>query len=90
MLGEAELKDLAGKALSMSQAEQTEVAVFSPLLVQYAKTIAQDKVMFGSDYPVISPERWLSDFDALGFEEPVRQKILIDNARRVLKLEDVA
>jgi predicted TIM-barrel fold metal-dependent hydrolase len=63
---------------------------FSPLLVQYAKTLVQDKVMFGSDYPVISPERWLNDFDALGFGAGVRQKILIDNAKRVLKLEDVA
>jgi predicted TIM-barrel fold metal-dependent hydrolase len=63
---------------------------FSPLLVQYAKTLAQDKVMFGSDYPVISPERWLSDFEALGFGEPVRQKVLIENARRVLKLEGLA
>ena len=43
--------------------------------------------MFGSDYPVISPERWLKDFDALGFDEEIRQKILIDNAKRVLKLE---
>ena len=60
---------------------------FSPLLVQYAKTIAQDKVMFGSDYPVISPERWMDDFDKLGFDETIRQKILIDNAKRVLKLE---
>jgi len=63
---------------------------FSPLLVQYAKTLIQDKVMFGSDYPVISPERWLSDFDALGFDEAVRQKILIDNAKRVLKLDGLA
>ena len=60
---------------------------FSPLLVQYASTLVQDKVMFGSDYPVISPERWLKDFDALGFDEEVRQKILIDNAKRLLKLE---
>lgn len=59
---------------------------FSPLLVQYAKTIAQDKVMFGSDYPVISPERWLNDFAELGFDDDVREKILLSNARRVLKL----
>jgi predicted TIM-barrel fold metal-dependent hydrolase len=63
---------------------------FSPLLVQYARTIAQDKVMFGSDYPVISPERWLSDFDALGFDDAVRRKVLLENAARVLKLEGVA
>ncbi|MCI0855711.1 MAG: amidohydrolase [Chloroflexi bacterium] len=60
---------------------------FSPLLVQYAKTLVQDKVMFGSDYPVISPERWLNDFAGLGFNEEVTQKILIDNAKRLLKLE---
>jgi predicted TIM-barrel fold metal-dependent hydrolase len=63
---------------------------FSPLLVQYAKTLAQDKVMFGSDYPVISPERWLNDFDTLGFDEDVKRKVLLENARRVLKLEEVA
>jgi hypothetical protein len=63
---------------------------FSPLLVQYARTLAQDKVMFGSDYPVISPERWLRDFDALGIEEPARSKILIENAKRVLKLERIS
>jgi hypothetical protein len=62
---------------------------FSPLLVQYARTIAQDKVMFGSDYPVITPERWLADFDALGFDDAVRQKVLVDNAKRVLKLDSV-
>ena len=60
---------------------------FSPLLVQYAKTLIQDKVMFGSDYPVISPERWLNDFDALGFDDAVKQKILFDNAKKLLKLE---
>ncbi|MDZ4277604.1 MAG: amidohydrolase family protein [Dehalococcoidia bacterium] len=60
---------------------------FSPLLVQYARTLVQDKVMFGSDYPVISPDRWLSDFETLGFDDAIRQKILIDNAKRVLRLE---
>jgi predicted TIM-barrel fold metal-dependent hydrolase len=60
---------------------------FSPLLVQYAKTLIQDKVMFGSDYPVISPERWMNDFDALGFDDAVKQKILLDNAKKLLKLE---
>lgn len=63
---------------------------FSPLLVQYAKTLLQDKVMFGSDYPVISPERWLHDFDTLGFDDAVREKILARNARRLLKLEGLA
>ncbi len=57
---------------------------FQPALVQYANTLLQDKVMFGSDYPVISPERWLKDFAQAGFREEVRQKILLDNAAKLL------
>jgi hypothetical protein len=43
--------------------------------------------MFGSDFPVISPERWLADFEAVGFRDEVRPKIMLENAKRVLKLE---
>lgn len=59
---------------------------FRPVLVQYATTILQDKVLFGSDYPAIQPERWLNDFELLEMKEPARQKILLENARKLLKL----
>jgi uncharacterized protein len=59
---------------------------FRPVLVQYANSILQDKVMFGSDYPVLQPERWLKDFEALEMKEEVRHKILLENARKLLKL----
>jgi predicted TIM-barrel fold metal-dependent hydrolase len=53
-----------------------------------ARTRLQDRIMFGSDYPFIMPERWLKDFDTLeGFSPDVRQKILHDNAAKILKLE---
>jgi uncharacterized protein len=60
---------------------------FSPMLIQYANSIAQDKVLFGSDYPALTPERWLSDFESAPFRDEVRPKILLENAKRVLKLE---
>ncbi|MGI8551669.1 MAG: amidohydrolase family protein [Dehalococcoidia bacterium] len=60
---------------------------FSPLLIQYANTIAQDKVMFGSDYPALTPERWLRDFESMPFTDAVRPKIFLENARRLLQLE---
>ena len=60
---------------------------FSPLLVQYANSLIQNKVMFGSDYPALAPERWLRDFAEAKFNDDVRPKILLENARRVLKLE---
>lgn len=59
---------------------------FRPILVQYATTLLQDKVMFGSDYPALSPERWLKDFETLEMKDAVRHKILLENARKVLKL----
>ena len=31
----------------------------------YANSLLQDKVLFGSDYPVLTPDRWLADFDTL-------------------------
>lgn len=60
---------------------------FSPNLVQYANTLIKDKVMFGSDFPVFSPDRWLRDWEDVAFRDEVRPKILLENARRLLKLE---
>jgi predicted TIM-barrel fold metal-dependent hydrolase len=59
---------------------------FPPILVRYANTLLQDKVLFGSDYPVISPDRWLASFDKLDIKPEVRPKILKDNAARLLGL----
>lgn len=59
---------------------------FPPALVKAANGPLRDKVLFGSDYPVIAPERWLSDFDGLEIKPEVRQKIVKDNAVRLLGL----
>ncbi len=59
---------------------------FSPNLIQYASTLLKHKVMFGSDYPALTPERWLRDFEASPIWEEARPGILLDNAKKVLKL----
>ena len=59
---------------------------FPPQLVQYANSLLQDKVLFGTDYPLLTPERWLADFDKLPIKDSVRPKILKDNAARLLGL----
>jgi predicted TIM-barrel fold metal-dependent hydrolase len=57
------------------------------MIMDEARTRLQDRILFGSDYPFITPERWLADFDKLeGFSPAVRQKILCDNAAQLLKL----
>lgn len=60
---------------------------FQPSLIQYANSLIQDKVLFGSDYPVIMPERWLADFAQAGFRDEVREKILLGNAAKLLDLD---
>ena len=59
---------------------------FPPILVQYANTLLKDKILFGSDYPVIAPERWIEEFDKLAIKPEVRPLILKENAARVLSL----
>ena len=59
---------------------------FPPQLVRYANTLLRDKVLFGSDYPVLTPDRWLADFDQLDIKPEVRPRILKDNAARLLNL----
>jgi uncharacterized protein len=60
---------------------------FPPILVQYANTLLKEKILFGSDYPVITPERWLADFDKLPIKPEVRPLILKENAMRLLGLK---
>jgi predicted TIM-barrel fold metal-dependent hydrolase len=57
---------------------------FSPTLIQYANTLLKNKVMFGSDYPLITPDRWLSDFQKIAIRDEVRPLILKGNAVRLL------
>jgi hypothetical protein len=63
---------------------------FPPQLVQFANTQLKRKILFGSDYPVITPDRWLEDFEKIDIRDEVRPMILKDNAVRLLKLNGTA
>ncbi len=63
---------------------------FPPQLIHYANTQLKHKMLFGTDYPLITPERWMKDFDAAGFRPEVKQGILKDNALRALGLKKAA
>jgi len=59
---------------------------FPPALVRAANGLLSRKVLFGSDYPVLTPDRWLRDFAALDLKDEVRPRILKGNAIEVLGL----
>ena len=59
---------------------------FPPILVQYANTLLKHKVLFGSDFPVMTPDRWLADFAKIPVKDEVRPLILKENAAKLLHL----
>jgi predicted TIM-barrel fold metal-dependent hydrolase len=59
---------------------------FTPNMIQYCNHLIKDKALFGSDYPALSPDRWLKDFANAPFTDEVRPKILLENAKKVLRL----
>jgi predicted TIM-barrel fold metal-dependent hydrolase len=61
---------------------------FSPTLVQYANTRLKHKVLFGSDYPWITPDRWLADFETIGIRDDVKPLVLKANAARLFGLSN--
>jgi predicted TIM-barrel fold metal-dependent hydrolase len=55
-------------------------------LVAYMKGHGRKKVMFGTNYPMITPEMCMNQLDGLELDEEVSALFLRDNARRVFKL----
>ncbi len=60
---------------------------FPPQLVAAMSRSLRDQMLFGSDYPLITPARWLDDFAGLGLDEDTQLRILKSNAMRLLGLE---
>jgi predicted TIM-barrel fold metal-dependent hydrolase len=59
---------------------------FPENLIRYTNTILKDKMLFGSDFPLITPDRWMKDFDALPIKDEVRPKVMKLNAAKLLGL----
>lgn len=59
---------------------------FEDKLVQHSNSLIKDKVLFGSDFPLLTPDRWLEDFAKREFKDEVRPLILRENAIRLFGL----
>jgi uncharacterized protein len=59
---------------------------FPENLIRYTNTQLKHKMLFGSDFPLITPDRWLSDFEKLPIKDEVRPLVLKGNALRLLGL----
>jgi len=59
---------------------------FPENLIRYTNTQLKHKMLFGSDYPLITPDRWIADFEKLAIRDEVRPLVLKENAVRLLGL----
>lgn len=59
---------------------------FPPQLTRVIGTVLREKTLFGSDFPLITPDRWINDFGKLGIREEAVPLIMKDNAVKVLGL----
>src|SRR6267378_276535 len=57
---------------------------FAANLIQYANTLLKHKMLFGSDYPLITPDKWMAEFEKIAIRDEVRPLILKQNAIRLL------
>ncbi|KQY97630.1 4-hydroxyphenyl-beta-ketoacyl-CoA hydrolase [Microbacterium sp. Root53] len=60
---------------------------FPAELVRYANSVLKDRILFGSDFPLLTPDRWMRDAETAGtFKPEVLPGIMKHNAVRLLGL----
>ncbi len=60
---------------------------FPKQVIHYANTQLKHKMLFGSDFPLITPDKWIAAAKDAGFREDVMPLILKENAIKVLGLK---
>jgi uncharacterized protein len=59
---------------------------FSTEVINYIDKRLPSKFLFGSEYPLINPSRWVSEFQKLDVSESTKDRVLGLNAQEILKL----
>jgi hypothetical protein len=62
---------------------------FPPQLTKAMSSDLMRQTLFGTDFPLITPDRWMEDFATLDLKPEVRSAILKENALRILGIGHV-
>jgi predicted TIM-barrel fold metal-dependent hydrolase len=60
---------------------------WKPELVNFIDSWGSDKVLFGTDYPVLSMEQAMDEIDELGLKPESKRKLLWENTARVYDID---
>ena len=62
--------------------------LYDPRIYHLAGTLAgEEKILLGSDFPLLKPQRYFKEMIAAGLSEPCQKSICGDNAARLLRLK---
>lgn len=53
--------------------------------LQYANSLLQDQILFGTDWPIISFKRGISEIEEAPLKDRVKEKILFENGMRLIE-----
>jgi uncharacterized protein len=63
--------------------------LYSPrIYTLVAELVGDNRMLFGTDYPLLSPKRLLKEIDSLNIPEPARSRILYANAAELLEINN--
>jgi len=61
--------------------------LYDPKIYEIAADLAgEDRILFGSDYPLLPPSRYFAEIETLGIPEKTQKMILGKNAKSILKI----
>ncbi|MDR0223264.1 MAG: amidohydrolase family protein [Oscillospiraceae bacterium] len=82
------VRELAGRENVYVDVSSSLYALSPEKAREYIAAYGEDKVLFGTDYPMWDIKGEIERFDGLGLDDRAREKILCENAKRLLNLED--
>ena len=56
---------------------------FPPQLVCQLGTLLRQEMLFGSDFPMITPDRWMASFEELDVRQEAKPLVFKENAARL-------
>ena len=87
LLGEAgfRLEELMSELIEYSTWEEAASSVVQVTAWLVAEMVGPDKILFGSDYPLLPPSRYLKEMEEAGLSEEWQEMILGKNLAKLLE-----
>jgi uncharacterized protein len=71
---------------SVTAATPEDGQALEAMAAYFKNTLLKDKVLFGTDFPMLTPERWRGDLEQTAIRDEIKPALYKHNAARLLGL----